>query len=154
MVYYFSKLKKSWIRDCDFAELHDFDAKENKKRLKIKVREIERADYIYDYIYVYADVNDVKLVLNDKTYLLFYETGCYRGMMCVAEDQIMNKSILKNVSEDYTYLKKWVKDYCDIVVDKNKLHDNDAYERELKIAKQRCLNKMTDSQRLYYEVCE
>ena len=135
MVYYFSKLKNSWIRDCDFAELHDFDAKENKKRLKIKVREIERADYIYDYIYIYADVNDVKLVLNDKTYLLFYETGCYRGMMCVAEDQIMNKSILKNVSEDYTYLKKWVKDYCDIVVDKNKLHDNDAYERELKIAK-------------------
>ena len=154
MVYYFSKLKNSWIRDCDFAELHDFDAKENKKRLKIKVREIERADYIYDYIYIYADVNDVKLVLNDKTYLLFYETGCYRGMMCATEDQIMNKSILKNVSEDYTYLKKWVKDYCDIVVDKNKLHDNDAYERELKIAKQRCLNKMTDSQRLYYEVCE
>lgn len=154
MVYYFSKLKNSWIRDCDFAELHDFDAKENKKRLKIKVREIERADYSYDYIYIYADVNDVKLVLNDKTYLLFYETGCYRGMMCVTENQIMNKSILKNVSEDYTYLKKWVKDYCDIVVDKNKLHDNDAYERELKIAKQRCLNKMTDSQRLYYEVCE
>lgn len=154
MVYYFSKLKNSWIRDSDFAELHDFDVKENKKRLKIKVREIEIADYIYDHIYIYADVSDVKLVLNDKTYLLFYETGCCSSMRCVTEDEIMNKSILKNVSEDYTYLKKWVKGYCDIVVEKYKFHDNDAYERALKTAKQRCLNKMTDSQRLYYEVCE
>ena len=148
MIYYFNKLKKLWIRECDFAELHDFDVNENKKRLNINTREFIRPEYIY------ADINDVKLVLNDKTYLLFYEFGCTSGMMCITEDQIMNKSILKNISEDYTYLKKWVKDYCDIVVEKYKFHDNDAYERELKIAKQRCLNKMTDSQRLYYEVCE
>ena len=148
MIYYFSKLKKSWIRDCDFAELHDFDVKENKKRLTLKAPDVKSADYIY------ADVSDVKLVLNDKTYLLFYETGCCSSMRCVTEDDIMNKSILKNVSEDYTYLKKWVKGYCDVVVEKYKFHDNDAYEKALKAAKQRCLNKMTDSQRLYYEVCE
>lgn len=148
MVYYFSKLKNSWIRDSDFAELHDFDVKENKKRLKIKAPMFRSVDYIY------ADVDDVKLVLNDKTYLLFYAAGLTSSMRCITEDQIMNKSILKNISEDYTYLKRWVKDYCDFIVPKYKYDDNDAYERELKIAKQRCLNKMTDSQRLYYEVCE
>ena len=149
MVYYFSKIKNSWIRDGDFAELHNFDAKENKKRLKIKMAgAFKNADYIY------ADVDQVKLILNDKTYLLFYKMNAVSSMMCVTENEIMNKSILKNVSEDYTYLKKWVNDYCNLIVEKYKFHDNDAYEKELKIAKQRCLNKMTTSQRLYYEVCD
>lgn len=148
MVYYFNKFKKSWIRDGDFAELHDFDVNENKKRLKLKTSGFNCADYIY------ADIDDVKLILNNKTYLLFYKMNTVNSMMCITEDEIMNKSILKNVSEDYTYLKKWVKDYCDLIVEKYKFHDNDAYEKELKIAKQRCLNKMTPSQRLYYEVCD
>lgn len=147
MVYYFSKVKNSWIRDGDYVQLPEFDVKENKKRLKIKTPDFRGPDYIY------ADVSDVKLVLNDKTYLLFYHMGGVSSMMCVTENEIVNKSILKNVSEDFTYLKKWVRDYCDTVVEKFKYH-GDEYEKEIKKAEKRCINKMTTSQKLYYEVCD
>ena len=157
MEYIYNVHLKKWYNTELMQYEDNFDSSSNINRIKIS-----RDKHVgpFSSKFAYRDISDIKLILNDGTLFGACDSNNLKSAFILGPEVIMNPKILKNVNEDYKYLKVYIETTRDCSrplkykMYQTFLYDDGRTEADVERAKiDRTIKaKLTTEQRLYIEV--